>query len=445
VLGNRLSPDLTPIVPPVRCWQEDRHIGCDLGQQAGRQSITVTVDLSPTAGKPPAPKLSVPSCTPDPDPARPGFACHLDRLPPGGEAQMHLAIKAGSQIGATPGHTVTLTANETDPNLGNNQGRFPFKVGTADPPPPAPEPVTETGDLALQARGPRTVVAGQPFTYTFAFTNQGATEIHNVRLESVVPPATELLGLAPEPPPCRQQGQTFTCSLPGLDGSPPLTFTLVLNGHGSQPMKVGLDPLLPGWPACTLLKERTFLHIVLCEFGALQGGQSAQVQVALSARGVHERATDYTAVVQAAEATANRLAITRTVSFTVQVRADLGVVSQVPRPAAPGGPLTYTLTVANYGPSDAAGVVLTDTWPAGARLISARPGPGATCRLEQAGAATAICALSRLDRWQTVTFTVTVALDGPLGHSVRVRSEQVDPQLTNNDLTESITPGGGND
>ena len=44
--------------------------------------------------------------------------------------------------------------------------------------------------------------------------------------------------------------------------------------------------------------------------------------------------------------------------------------SDSPDPIAAGGILTYTIAVANNGPDDATGVVLTDTIPAGTTFVS---------------------------------------------------------------------------
>ena len=56
-----------------------------------------------------------------------------------------------------------------------------------------------------------------------------------------------------------------------------------------------------------------------------------------------------------------------------------------------GQSLTYTLHVANAGPSNATGVVLADVLPAGVSLVSAQPSQG-SCT----GTTTVSCALGTL-------------------------------------------------
>ena len=55
----------------------------------------------------------------------------------------------------------------------------------------------------------------------------------------------------------------------------------------------------------------------------------------------------------------------------VTAEADLAIVkSASPNPVIAGNSLTYTLTASNPGPSDATGVTITDTLPAGETYAS---------------------------------------------------------------------------
>jgi len=202
-----------------------------------------------------------------------------------------------------------------------------------------------------------------------------------------------------------------------------------------------------------VLKERTYLHIVNCEFGVLKRGQATHVQLVLIAIGALERMTANTASVSANEAELNPLDNTNTVTMTVQVRADLLVWSTISGPAFAGKTLSYTLTVANIGPSDADDVVLTDTLPMDTRLVSAVPSQGDDCRIEgdDTSADTVICSLGYLSGGETAAVTVVVAVDASLTpalaeaiiHSARVVAEPTDPNPSNNELTESIPVSAG--
>jgi uncharacterized repeat protein (TIGR01451 family) len=118
-----------------------------------------------------------------------------------------------------------------------------------------------------------------------------------------------------------------------------------------------------------------------------------------------------------------------------------------------GKPLSYTLTVANLGPSDADGVVLTDTLPMSTRLVSAAPSQGDDCQVERQNAMTSavVCRLGELNGGETATVTIVLAIDESLSpalaeriiHFTQVVSGQTDPNLSNNELQESIPVSAG--
>jgi len=58
---------------------------------------------------------------------------------------------------------------------------------------------------------------------------------------------------------------------------------------------------------------------------------------------------------------------------TVQSSADLAISANGPQSAATGSTITYTLTATNLGPNTATGVTVTDTLPAGFTFVSATP------------------------------------------------------------------------
>jgi uncharacterized repeat protein (TIGR01451 family) len=188
---------------------------------------------------------------------------------------------------------------------------------------PAAEPASPaTTALVLQAEGPTSVIAGRPYTFTYVISNQGALDATGVWFEDAIPSDMNLVAYAPGVPECEQQGDAFTCALRDPDGGEPVTFTLIITGYGQQPMTMSLDPLLPGWPICTVLKERTWLHIVQCELGDLRPGQATRVQLVLTAIGVVERTTTNTASVRANEPDLSPA--DNTITTTISIRAGTG-------------------------------------------------------------------------------------------------------------------------
>ncbi len=115
----------------------------------------------------------------------------------------------------------------------------------------------------------------------------------------------------------------------------------------------------------------------------------------------------------------------------VATTADLSVTKTVALSSATvGNPLTYTITVANSGPDPAAGVILTDTLPAGVEFISASAG----C----SGMNLVLCHLGDLpkDAVSIVSIVVTPTVTGTLINTAAVTSDVDDPVSANN--TDSV-------
>jgi uncharacterized repeat protein (TIGR01451 family) len=119
-----------------------------------------------------------------------------------------------------------------------------------------------------------------------------------------------------------------------------------------------------------------------------------------------------------------------------QVSADISVTkADTPDPVAPGGNITYTITVSNAGPSDAANVVATDTLPASttfAGFVSISQGSAAFL----AGTVTATFGTIPSGGMATVVFAVTVdagAAGGTvISNPVAATTTSSDPNTANN-------------
>ncbi len=120
----------------------------------------------------------------------------------------------------------------------------------------------------------------------------------------------------------------------------------------------------------------------------------------------------------------------------VQIReADLAIskFSQFDAVAA-GDNLTYTLTITNYGPSSASGVVVTDTLPSGLTYSEAAP-------LPISGPNPLVWNLGTLLPGETQTITMVTLVNsmatGMLTNTVQVQANEPDPDLANNDSAET--------
>ena len=132
---------------------------------------------------------------------------------------------------------------------------------------------------------------------------------------------------------------------------------------------------------------------------------------------------------------ANNTAEAKTV---VAESADLALVkSAAPSPVDAGQPLTYTLVVANAGPSTAQNVILRDPLPVGVTPKSATTSAG-TCTI----GTTVNCALGSVASGGNVTVKLIVAVDPSLAatgltNTATVTSATGDPNPLNN--TASVT------
>jgi uncharacterized repeat protein (TIGR01451 family) len=123
-------------------------------------------------------------------------------------------------------------------------------------------------------------------------------------------------------------------------------------------------------------------------------------------------------------------------------RANLELVkSDSPDPVPLGEDLTYTLSIANHGPSDASAVTVTDTLPASVEFLSATPSQG-SC-LHMAGSVS--CDLGDLAEQASATVTITVVPTtvGTIVNQASVDSAQADDNPADNSDTEQTVVGPG--
>ncbi len=127
-----------------------------------------------------------------------------------------------------------------------------------------------------------------------------------------------------------------------------------------------------------------------------------------------------------------------TIVVPVLPLANLSVTaSAAPVPAIVGEPLTYTVTVANSGPSNATAVVLTDLVPPGTGFVSANSSQGTAS--ESAGVVTANLGTINSGATATVAITVTPNSPGAKINVASVTGDVTDLDLGNNSVTTSVT------
>jgi uncharacterized repeat protein (TIGR01451 family) len=134
---------------------------------------------------------------------------------------------------------------------------------------------------------------------------------------------------------------------------------------------------------------------------------------------------------------------TVTLSGTGAANADLALsLGATPDPVHSGKSLTYTITVANSGPTAAAGAVVTDTLPAQSRFASATSSQGSCITPAVGATGTLTCSLGSMANGGTATIRVAVTIVAPNKNSVSdtasVGSASFDPNPANNSATVTV-------
>ena len=231
-------------------------------------------------------------------------------------------------VGPAPVITVVVTAPAQPSTLTNS--------ATVTSPTPDPDPTDNTStvttsvgpnaDLSLVKTGPATVTAGGSVTYSLVVANAGPSDAVGVSVTDTLPAGGHV----------RLRGRTgWTCVNAG-DVSVTCTTALIVSGVPAPPITV----------------------IV-----------TAPVQAGTLTN---------TATVTATTPDPDPSNDTGTADTSVTGIADLSMTKTGPATVTSGGSVSYSLVVANAGPSDAANVTVTDTLPAGVTYGSAA-GSGWSC------------------------------------------------------------------
>lgn len=255
--------------------------------------------------------------------------------------------------------------------------------------------VFASADLGVVKSGPTGVSAGTAVSYTVVVSNAGPSDAAAVTLSDAAPPNTTVVSATQDSGPpflCAAPPASITCTAATFPAGATASFTFVFN-------------VAPG------------------ATGSVQN----------------------TATVSAA-ADSNAANNSSSATTPIGVTADLSVTKTGPASVAAGTNVTYTVTVGNGGPSDAANVTLTDDVPDGTTFVSATQtsGPVFSCGT---AAGTTTCSIATLARAATATFELVYAVSpatlGPVSNTTTIASTTGDPALANNSATATtpVTPG----
>jgi large repetitive protein len=448
-----LPTGITPVTPlPAGC-SGTTTVTCSPGTMAA--GATTTIDLTVSVGAAaantaPTNTATVSSTTPDPDATDNSSSTTVGV---GNVANLSLA-KTASPDTANVGDTVTFNYAVTNSSPVGETNGGPTGLGTTgavitDPLPPGIQFVssnscTQAGGTVTCNLGP--VAENQTVTASFVglilpgFAGTVITNTASVATAAAggfpalpdLDPSDNTNAAAVTVNPQADLSLTKTVSDPNPGTDDEVQYTLTAHNAGpddatgvtiNDSLPAGLD-FLDASPGCDNQNGT-----VICDIGTLATGDSASVTIdarttaAISGIVVGNLATVSGNELDPTPAN-NQAAATITVRPLVDL--ELTKVASTPTPIA-GGPVSYTLTLINNGPSPATGVTLTDPLPSGLSFLSASAGQGScsasgqtvTCQLGTiAPGGTAIASVTVLvaasDAGVSVQNTATATADQPI-------------------------------
>ena len=310
--------------------------------------------------------------------------CSLPVLAAGASVEMTVTARTSPDLLADATIVDTATATSTTPDADSSDNTATAMVTTTAP----------QADIRTSKSGTDAIAGGQT-TYSVQVTNAGPSAAETVTLDDALPAG--------------------------------LTATSVVSSRGS----------------CTIAAT------VTCDLGALPGpdptGALASATITIIADvDASVAAGDLVNTATASTDTDDPDATNDSATVTTQVTtlADVSVTKTAnPVQPAAGEDVTFTMTLANAGPSTARDLVLTDVLPPGLTLLGVDPAPGLSC----SGTATVTCTLAQLAPSATSTLTVRMnvpsAFDLETGavNTATVTSSTGDPVAGNNTATATVT------
>ncbi|OYN96869.1 hypothetical protein CGZ96_11275 [Enemella evansiae] len=231
--------------------------------------------------------------------------CNFGTLQPG-QTLPPITLRARVEHDVAPGTSIDLTAEvqSSTTDTNNDNNVDSARVN-----------VTALADLAVtKSVQPSPLVAGGQASFIIDVTNNGPSDARTVVLTDQIPAGFQISSANIAGQPCTVTGQTVSCSRP-------------------------------------LIASGDVIRIVVA------GTVAANATGSLS----------NTATVTSATPDNNQQNNSGSVTAPITQSADLQVTKQAPARVVAGSEINYQITVANTGPSDAAGVVVNDVFPAGVR------------------------------------------------------------------------------
>ena len=385
-------------------------------------------------------------------------------------------------------NTAIVNSPTGDPNLTNNTS------------PPVTTTVTPVADIGVSKAGPANVFAGTNFNYTITVTNAGPSSASGVVVTDSLPigvtfisasgsgttnagivswslgtlavNATTNLTLIVTAPASGALTNTATVNSPTGDPnptnntSPPVTTTVtpvadvsvgkigpaVVFAGTNFNYTITVTNFGPSTASNVVASDVLPTNVVFVSAGGSGTNSAGTVNWLLGTLAVNATTNLILTVTAPASGTITNTATVTSptgdpnltnntsppVGTAVMPVADVGVGKTGPANVFAGTNFNYTITVTNFGPSTAGGVVVTDTLPVGAAFVQAS-GNGAN------NSGVVNWSLGNLTAGQisNLTVTVTAPASGSLTNAAIVNSPTGDPNPTNNTsppVTTTVTP-----
>jgi uncharacterized repeat protein (TIGR01451 family) len=316
-------------------------------------------------------------------------AAMVTDMAPGATALIKMTVHISASININT--TITNNANITngiDITPANNSDTETTQVVSPNP------------DIVVTKNGPATVVAGNTITYTITIANNGFVSANSVVLTDTIPTNTSYVSFT-------QLSGPDNFVIPNgqpVNGAARATIASLPNGHTD-----------------------TFRLVV-----RVNPGDTA----AITNSAVGSIANNQTDLNPGDNTS-------QPVTTTVTTQSDVSVTkSDSPDPIIVGSKLTYTITVNNSGPSNAANVVLTDVLPANTTFFSMSQPAGWTVPPPAGGVVTAT--RSSLAPSSPTTFTLIVTVNGNTPNNTDISNTVIvaadnDTNAANNSATTHTT------
>jgi uncharacterized repeat protein (TIGR01451 family) len=256
-------------------------------------------------------------------------SCTNPSMAPGNAVfTLTVAVGTGVASGTVIANTATASTTTTDANASNNDGVAATTVATS-------------GDLSVsKIDTPDPVIAGNALQYTITVNNGGPSAATSVTVTDALPAGTTFTSLS------AAAGWTCTTPAVGTNGSIQCTTPSMSPGSAVFTLTAGVSATVG---TGTVLSNTA--TVTATSPDSIPGNNWA------------------------------------TATTTVGTGADLSVTKTAnPNPVTVGGQLTYTITVANGGPSVATAATLSDPLPAGTTFVSITSPAGWTCTSPAVGA-----------------------------------------------------------